>query len=247
MVVDEHAVPDLQRREVAHERLGAADVVGIAVRDGEVVQPADAAGAQRRADDAIADVEVAANRHAAGVDQQRPPIRQRHQHRIALPHIEHRQVQPAVAESTRERLRRNRDPEEHCRGRTGDRTPRPRAERRPAIAATSSRVIRDHQPPAPATALATSATAPSTTIALSIKPAHAEMRDQPGNAGERWSARAVGRRRDHRGHLDDRHARNRGEVHDQSGNRDALKHERGNRASGRSRRTPTPAATRPAA
>ena len=92
------AVPDLARREVAHQRHRAADVIGIAVRDGEVVQPPDAARAQRRAEHAIADVEVAAHRHAAGVDHQRPAVRQRHEHRIALPHVHHRQMQPAVAE-----------------------------------------------------------------------------------------------------------------------------------------------------
>ena len=48
---------DVTRPEVPDERREAADVVGVAVRDGSRVEPADAVVAQDGADDAVPDVE----------------------------------------------------------------------------------------------------------------------------------------------------------------------------------------------
>src|SRR5947207_1364109 len=62
-----HAFPDLQRREVARQRDRTADVIGIAVGEREVIEVPNASGAERGAEDAIADVEIAANRYAASV------------------------------------------------------------------------------------------------------------------------------------------------------------------------------------
>ena len=55
-----HAPPHFARAEIAQQRRRAADMVGIAVRDAEIIDIQSTAGAQRRTDDAIADVEVAA-------------------------------------------------------------------------------------------------------------------------------------------------------------------------------------------
>ena len=97
VVGDRHTPPDSARREVAHQRPRAADVIRIAVRDGEVIERQQAARAERRPEDAIADVEVAARRHAARVDEQRAAVGKGHEHRVALTDVDHREVQPPVA------------------------------------------------------------------------------------------------------------------------------------------------------
>ena len=59
VIVHVDALPHFHRREVANDRLRAADVVGVAVGNREIVEPADAAMTQCRSQHAIADVEVA--------------------------------------------------------------------------------------------------------------------------------------------------------------------------------------------
>ena len=72
-----NALPHLARPELAEDRAGAADVIGIAVRQREVVEPPESGVAQDRRDDAVADVERGRRRQAAGVDQQRRAARER--------------------------------------------------------------------------------------------------------------------------------------------------------------------------
>ena len=67
------ALPQPLRREVREHSTRAAEMIGIAVRDEQRVERADAAGPQRGREHARADVEAAAaERRAAGIDQQRP-------------------------------------------------------------------------------------------------------------------------------------------------------------------------------
>ena len=110
-------------RNSRDDRRGAADVIGIAVRQREVVEPPDAGVAQHRRDDPVADVEGRRRRQAAGVDEQRRPARKDDEGRVALPDVDERDVQPAVAARGDERPRLD----------AGSRPPRtPRRSRRAA-------------------------------------------------------------------------------------------------------------------
>ena len=87
-----HALPDFDGDEIAEDARGAADVVGIAVADAHVVQPANAERPERRRDDAAADVE-ACSCDATGIDAQRAPVGKLHDGGIALPDIQERHAQ----------------------------------------------------------------------------------------------------------------------------------------------------------
>ena len=109
-----NALPHLAGLELAHDRAGASDVVGIAVREDQIVEPPHPGHAQRRSDDAVADVETGAPGrpgHAAGVNEQRGAARKAHESRVALPDVEKRDVKPAVAASGHERPRLRQHPQ----------------------------------------------------------------------------------------------------------------------------------------
>ena len=73
-------------------------MIGVAVREDEGVEPPDAGNPKRRRNDAVADVEAGTARHeAAGIDEQRAAARKPDERCVALPHVEKRHVQPAVA------------------------------------------------------------------------------------------------------------------------------------------------------
>ena len=107
------APPDFARREVAGQRDGATEMIGIAVGDRQIVEADKASGAEHRTDDAIADVEAAADRRAAGVHDERAAVGKRHQRGIALADVNHRQVEPPVASRADTRLGSRDDPQEH--------------------------------------------------------------------------------------------------------------------------------------
>src|SRR5262249_30645451 len=90
-------LPDLARPELADNRRRAANVIGVAMRQSKIVEPADAGGSQHGCDDAIADVEGRGRRQAARIDEQRTASRKNDEDRVALPHVQEGDVQPAIA------------------------------------------------------------------------------------------------------------------------------------------------------
>ena len=131
-----NALPHLARPELAHDRRGAADVIGIAVRQRDVVEPPEAGVAQHRRDDAVADVERRRRRRAR---RRRPAASRRaetDERGVALPDVDERDVQPAVA-ARRDAASTAR--RESTTRRAGDRRPRRAAQPRLALPATSRR------------------------------------------------------------------------------------------------------------
>ena len=106
-----NALPHLARPELAEDRGGAADVIGIAVGQREVVEPPNARVAQDRRDDAIADVEGGSGDRPPASTSSVEPRGKAHERRVALPDVEERDVQPAVAARGDERPRLGENPD----------------------------------------------------------------------------------------------------------------------------------------
>src|ERR1041385_8474242 len=106
-----NAFPDLTRPELIENRAGASDVIGVAVREDEIVQPTHTGGAQDWSDDAIADVERARARETTGIDEQRRTVREPDERRVALSDIEKRDVEAGVAAREKPRPGLTEDPE----------------------------------------------------------------------------------------------------------------------------------------
>ena len=206
------AFPHLPRPELTQDRSGAADVIGIAVRQRDVVEPAESGVADDRRDDAIADVEGRGGCEAAGVDEQRRPARKDDEGRVALAHVDERDVQHPVAAPGDECTRINEDPQgsadreerrrtspKHRRG-----APQRPPQRRGAI------VDRDRDPGRRRDAVG-QARRKADQIGRPHEPGGTQMRRPPRNRRE-------ARRHDRRGHdghagnLRDAHQRNREKV-----------------------------------
>jgi hypothetical protein len=84
--------PDGSWTELAHDRHRAPDVIAMGVRDREQVDAQQSEGAQRRCDDASADVEVG-SRQSSGVHEHREPVRQADQEGVTLADVERRDLQ----------------------------------------------------------------------------------------------------------------------------------------------------------
>ena len=76
---------------------GATDVIGIAMRDAEVVELANSECPVRGRHDAATDVERAAL-HTTGVHGERPPVRELHDGGIALADVEKRHAESSPVE-----------------------------------------------------------------------------------------------------------------------------------------------------
>jgi hypothetical protein len=116
VVGDRHSLPRLRRRERAHQRQRAADVIGVAVSNDEIVKAGDRTRPQRRAEHAVADIEAPAHRDAAGVDHEPSPVGKLDQSGVALANIHHRQPKAIVAALAGKSRRRDRDPRKQHRG-----------------------------------------------------------------------------------------------------------------------------------
>ncbi len=92
-----HAIPEFTRLKVGDDAGHAAHVIAVRVRDGDRVQPANAARPEIGRDHFLADIEVGAHvaRHAAGVHQQRFAFGRDQQQRIALADIDGRDLEYA--------------------------------------------------------------------------------------------------------------------------------------------------------
>ncbi len=126
------AIPDEGRREDIEHTRGAADVIRIAVRQQQGVEPADAARPHGRCDDPRADIVAGVDREAASIDQHRAPIRKLDERGVALPDVDRDDVQAAIAAPRRAPgLRMPDHPARHRRretnaGATADDAPVPR-------------------------------------------------------------------------------------------------------------------------
>ncbi len=89
--------PHVGGPEFSQDRVRATDVIDIAVRERDRIEPADAAVPEHGRDDSIADIERGGAGQAAGIDEQRRAIRKPHERGIALPDIDEGDVQTAVA------------------------------------------------------------------------------------------------------------------------------------------------------
>jgi hypothetical protein len=105
------ALPDLARGEVANDRKCATGVIGITVRDCQVIEPAHTERPQRRRDDARTDIKRRATQETARVQQQRTRIRKSHQDGIRLADVKKRHDEPPVTPSRNEGTRRHEDAE----------------------------------------------------------------------------------------------------------------------------------------
>ena len=100
-----HAIPKFTRLKVGDNAGHAAHMVGVSVRDGDHVEPADTTRPQIGRNHFLADIEVGAHvaRHAARVHQQGFTLGRDQQQRISLTHIDGRDLEYA---GTPLRLRR---------------------------------------------------------------------------------------------------------------------------------------------
>ena len=90
------ALPERVGAKSLEDRRGAADVIGIAVREQQRVEPPNAARPERRREHAAPmSKRAAAERRAAGVDEHARWIGQFQQRRVPLADVEHREPQPA--------------------------------------------------------------------------------------------------------------------------------------------------------
>jgi hypothetical protein len=110
--------------------LEAADVIDVPVARDDVVEPADAERPERLAYHALADVETLGHerhavlhgqrrvetRPAAGVDEHRLPVRESHERRVTLTHVEKHHMQQPVGGRSRDRCDDERGGRERGRG-----------------------------------------------------------------------------------------------------------------------------------
>jgi hypothetical protein len=92
VIRDRHSPPDLARLEVADKRPRPADVIGVAVGHDQIVDAKQMTRPERGPNYAIPEVELTANRQAAGVDDHLPAVRKRDEHRVALTDVHHREM-----------------------------------------------------------------------------------------------------------------------------------------------------------
>ena len=183
-------LPHLARPKLANHRRGAADVIGIAVGQHDGVEPPDARGSQHRRDHAVADVEARPGQ-PAGVHEHGGAARKAHERGVALPDVEKRHVQPAVAPPRDERpwlRRRSRSPRRPPRqsppdgdadGATrGPTRQSPRSRRRPPTSSAGP-----HE--------TTERARTATRSALRTRPAARDMRQPPEHARRRGARPAT--------------------------------------------------------
>ena len=221
--------PRLTRTKLVQQRSGAADVIGVAMRQHSV------SSRRRRARRSTARRRGRRCRtkgcpKTAGVDEQRRAARKADPRRVPLPDIDEGHMQPAVpgADAPPPAARSQSTQPLPTAMTVVARNQRRRIEsefRRPARSASASRGSRRRraphsrapQPMTPARRLARSTTAPSP-----AKPTTARALPPRGGPPNR-RCRAIGphhrqRHNRHPGHLRDGHERNRREVEDQAGN-----------------------------
>src|SRR5579859_2709452 len=108
---DRNAFPDVTRTKLSKDGERAADVIGIAVRQREAIDPPKSRLANDRRDHTITDVEAGPERQPAGVNKHRRSSRKHDENRVALPYIYICGVQTPVASCRHERSWIDENPE----------------------------------------------------------------------------------------------------------------------------------------
>ena len=196
----------------------------VALREDERAEAADTGDPKRRRDDAVADVETRTARdEAAGVDEQRGAVRKPEERRVALPHVEKRHVEPAVARGGCERPGLG----DHPDGSAGGGHQRHWRTRSKPDDAERPVVDRDTWPTRRGNPERRERRKPDE-IGRPDEACGAHVRDQA--ARQRQPARDEHRGHDgHAGDLRNGHQRNRQEVQGEAGERDARKEHRADR------------------
>src|SRR5262245_30369187 len=235
-----HALPSLPRPEFPDERRGSANVIRVAMRERNRSKAAYARRTQDRGDDAIADVEGAASREPAGVDEQRRASWKSNEYRITLSDIDERDVEAAITARAQRSPRFSHNPERRGRGEA----------RHTAAKPGNSNGFGAAGDPHAATPQAPGG---NNTQVIQCADRQCRRRDTPGEhwhvsdqiggsdeafrahvsepAGARGETPGYGKERedDHAGELGDRHQRNREEIQRQTRKRDARKNRRSHR------------------
>ncbi len=243
------ALPGLARPELVDDGVGAADVIGIAVREDEIIEPPDAGQAQHRRHHAVADVERRRRRGArrahqtSGISQHRGAAGKPDERRIALPDVDKRHVEPAVPAGSRERPRLGEHPERR-RGRDYDggcselvRGSRPGTRGSSGVpphtpGSHDGRVVDRNDRPGRWRDAKRGGRHEVNQVRRPHKPRGAEVREETGGARKRRPDQRH-RHGNHAGDLGHRHQRNRQKVKRQAGERHAREEDR---ADGKQRR-----------
>ena len=224
---DRHPLPDAARRKGTRDRGRAADVIGIGVRDQQALERAHANRAQRRRDDARADVE-GRRRRAPGVDQQGAAVREEDERRVPLPDVEEHDAHRAGRTwRHRDRRREGRRPhhERETQERREDRAARGGREQQRG---GDGAVVDGHQSPRRRGHVARQPGNDVDETCRTDQPGRRHVRDISALRGDRCRQRRTRECRE-RGPLHDRHQGNGGEIQQEAGEGDPREDHRAGR------------------